>query len=51
MSHPEHDASETRVTIGESAGGENAESAPSGLPPGEQDSPTVDDEPETQETG
>ena len=51
MSQPEHDASTPRVTIGESAAGEDEESAPSGLPPGEQDSPTVDDEPETQETG
>jgi hypothetical protein len=42
----------SRVPIGESAASEDEESAPTGLPPDEQHrSPTVDEDPETQETG
>jgi hypothetical protein len=53
MSGPVNDDdSEPRVTIGESAVGEDEDDAPTGLPPEERRSgPTVDDEPETQETG
>jgi hypothetical protein len=41
-----------RVPIGESAASEDEDSAPTGLPPEEQRrSPTVDEDPESQETG
>jgi hypothetical protein len=41
-----------RVPIGESAAGEDEESAPTGLPPeAQRRSATVDEDPETQETG
>jgi hypothetical protein len=41
-----------RVPIGESAAGEDEDSAPTGLPPeAHERQPTVDEDPETQETG
>jgi hypothetical protein len=55
--HPDSDPEaaddpETRVPIGESAAGEDDATAPTGLPPEQRRrGQTVDDDPETQETG
>jgi hypothetical protein len=49
--HPDDDA-ERRVPIGESATDEDEGDAPSGLPPEpKRGAPTVDEDPESQETG
>jgi hypothetical protein len=46
------DDSEPRVPIGESAADEDEDDAPSGLPPErERSAATVDEDPESQETG
>jgi hypothetical protein len=50
--HEAADDEEPRVSIGESAADEDEESVPTGLPPDERRrGATVDDDPETQETG
>jgi hypothetical protein len=52
MPDPPASEDEPRVPIGEAAAGEDEESAPTGLPPeGRRRARTVDEDPETQETG
>jgi hypothetical protein len=53
MPRPPHaDDDEPRVPIGESSADEDEDDAPSGLPPEPRHrAPTVDEDPESQETG